>query len=147
MKKTSQNCAIIFHGGAIIAENQMDSCTLCLKKCHMYVGHCVKNESYSSKVWSENQSTLLLWHYLGALTLLVGWQEENPACKTLSGEMLAWLCLGRGADLHMAQLMPLSLTISCSHKLILLSTFLVLAFWYWLTWVVPDKVQGAIKQL
>jgi len=30
--------------------------------------------------------------------------------------MLAWLCLGQGADLHMAQLMPLPLTISCSGK-------------------------------
>ena len=29
-------------------------------------------------------------------------------CKRLSGGMLAWLfSLGRGADLHMAQLMPL----------------------------------------
>jgi len=26
------------------------------------------------------------------------------------------ICLGRGADLHMAQLMPLPLTISCSSK-------------------------------
>jgi len=25
-----------------------------------------------------------------------------------------WFCLGRGVDLHMAQLMPLLLTISCS---------------------------------
>jgi len=30
--------------------------------------------------------------------------------------MLAWLCQGKGADLHMAQLMPLLLTISCSRK-------------------------------
>jgi len=37
-----------------------------------------------------------------ALTLLVGWQEGHPACKKLSGEVLAWLfCLERGADLHM----------------------------------------------
>jgi len=37
-----------------------------------------------------------------ALTLLVGRQEEHPACKKLSGEVLAWLfCLERGADLHM----------------------------------------------
>jgi len=28
----------------------------------------------------------------------VGWS----ACKKLSGGMLAWLCLGQGADLHMA---------------------------------------------
>ena len=28
-----------------------------------------------------------------ALTLLVGWQEGHPACKKLSGGMLAWLCV------------------------------------------------------
>jgi len=41
------------------------------------------------------------------------------------------ICLGQDADLHMAQLMPLPLTISCSSKsrLVLLPgfTFLVLA--------------------
>jgi len=45
-----------------------------------------------------------------ALTPLVGRQEGHPACKKLSGGMLAWLmvmCLGQGAGLHMAQLMPL----------------------------------------
>jgi len=37
-----------------------------------------------------------------ALTLLVGRQEGHPACKKLSGDVLAWLfCLERGADLHM----------------------------------------------
>jgi len=30
-----------------------------------------------------------LW--LSALTLLVGQQEEHPACKNLSDEVLAWL--------------------------------------------------------
>jgi len=29
--------------------------------------------------------------------------------QKLSSVMLAWLCLGQGADLHMAQLMPLPL--------------------------------------
>jgi len=39
------------------------------------------------------------------LTLFVGRQEGHPACKKLSGEVLAWLSvLERGADLHMAQL-------------------------------------------
>jgi len=28
---------------------------------------------------------------LSALTLLVGQQEEHPACKTLSGGVVAWL--------------------------------------------------------
>jgi len=37
-----------------------------------------------------------------ALTLLVGWQEGHPACKKLSGGVLAWLSVWRGADLHIA---------------------------------------------
>jgi len=44
------------------------------------------------------------------------------------------ICLGRGADLHMAQLMPLPLTVSCSSQ-----SRLVLPSWYWLTWVVPEE--------
>jgi len=50
-----------------------------------------------------------------ALTLLVGRQEGHPACKKLewwgAGVVIS---LGRGADLYMAQLMPLSLTVSWS---------------------------------
>ena len=38
------------------------------------------------------------------------------------------MCLGRGADLHMAQLMPLLLTISCSSK-----SRLVLPSWFYLS--------------
>ena len=61
-----------------------------------------------------------------ALTLLVGRQEGHPACKKLSSEVLAWLsCLERGADLHMAQLMTLPLTVSCSSKIQIGFTFLV----------------------
>jgi len=37
------------------------------------------------------------------------------------------ICLERGADLHMAQLMPLPLTVSCSCKIQIGFTFLVLA--------------------
>ena len=37
------------------------------------------------------------------------------------------ICLERGADLHMAQLMPLSLTVSCFSKIQIGFTFLVLA--------------------
>jgi len=40
------------------------------------------------------------------------------------------ICLERGADLHMAQLMPLPLTVKSG---------LVLPFWYRLTRVVLDK--------
>jgi len=62
-----------------------------------------------------------------ALTLLVGRRERHPACKKLSSGVLAWLvvCLERGADLHMAQLMPLPLTVSCFSKIQIVFTFLV----------------------
>jgi len=50
--------------------------------------------------------------------------------KKLSGGVLAWL----SAELHIAQLMPLPLTVSASVK-----SRLVLPLWYRLTWVVTDK--------
>jgi len=48
-----------------------------------------------------------------ALTLLVGRQEGHPACKKTEwcGAGVV-ICLERGADLHMAQLMPLPLIVS-----------------------------------
>jgi len=55
-----------------------------------------------------------------ALTLLVGRQEGHPACKKLSGGVLDLV-----ADLHMAQLMPLPLTVSCFNKIQIGFTFLV----------------------
>jgi len=45
------------------------------------------------------------------------------------------ICLERGADLHMAQLMLVSLTVFCFSKIQIGS----IPFWYRLTWVVPDK--------
>ena len=56
-----------------------------------------------------------------ALTLLVGRQERHPACKKLS----CLICLEWGADLHMSQLMPLPLTVSCFSKIQIGFTFLV----------------------
>ena len=61
-----------------------------------------------------------------ALTLLVGRQEGHPACKkTEWWGAGAVICLEQGADLHMAQLMPLPLTISCFSKIQIGFTFLV----------------------
>jgi len=52
-----------------------------------------------------------------ALMLLVGWQEGHTACKkTEWWDHGMLMCLGQGADMHMDQLMPLPLTISCSSK-------------------------------
>ena len=61
-----------------------------------------------------------------ALTLLVGRQEGHPACKKTErwGAGMV-VCLERGADLHMVQLMPLPLTVSCFSKIRIGFTFLV----------------------
>jgi len=58
--------------------------------------------------------------------LMVGRQEGHPACKKTEW----WgagviICLERGAELHMAQRMPLPLTISCLSKIQIGLTFLV----------------------
>jgi len=64
-----------------------------------------------------------------ALTLLVGQQEGHPACKITEwcGAGMV-ICLERDADLHMSQLMPLHLTVSCFSKIQIGFTFLVLAY-------------------
>ena len=58
--------------------------------------------------------------------LLVGRQEGHLACKKLEwwGAGVV-ICLERGADLHMAQLMPPPLTVSCFSKIQIGFTFLV----------------------
>jgi len=53
-----------------------------------------------------------------ALMLLFGHQEGHPACKKTE----RWgagvvICLEQDADLHMAQLLPLPLTVSCFCKI------------------------------
>jgi len=60
-----------------------------------------------------------------ALTLLVGRQEGHPACKKTERWGAGVVSLEIGADLHMAQLMPLPLTISCFIKIQIGFTFLV----------------------
>ena len=61
-----------------------------------------------------------------ALTLLVGQQEGHSACKKTE----CWgtgvvICLERGADLHIAQVVPLPFTVSCFSTIQIGFTFLV----------------------
>jgi len=64
-----------------------------------------------------------------ALTLLVGRQEGHPACKKTEwwGAGVV-ICLEQGADLYMAQLLPLPLIVSCFSKVQIGFTFLVPAY-------------------
>jgi len=76
-----------------------------------------------------------------ALTLLVERQEGHPACKKIEwwGAGVV-ICLGRGAYLHMVQLMLLPLTVSCFSKIQIGFTFLVVAH--------PGSPgQGAVKRV
>jgi len=70
-----------------------------------------------------------------ALTLLVGQQEGHPACKQLSGGLLAWLSVW-------SEVQTCIWPSGCHcHSLSLASvkSRMVLPFWYRLTQVVPDK--------
>ena len=61
-----------------------------------------------------------------ALMLLVGWQEGHPACNKVEWwVVVVVICLERGADLHMSQLIPLPLTVSCFSPIQIGFTFLV----------------------
>ena len=70
-----------------------------------------------------------------ALALLVGQQEGHPACKNLSGWVLAWLSVWSEVQTciwpswcRCHSLSPVSV-----------KSRLVLPLWYRLTWVVPEK--------
>jgi len=60
-----------------------------------------------------------------ALMLLVGWQEVIQPVKTEWWGVGVVICLERVAHLHMAQLMPLPLTVSCFCEIQIGFTFLV----------------------
>ena len=79
--------------------------------------------------FQQNLLSYLFITPFSALTLLVGRQERHPAGK-MGGKMVrCWrvICLEQGADLHMAQLMPLPLTVSYFSKIQIGFTFLVSA--------------------
>jgi len=72
------------------------------------------------------------WHYAVPSVLwrcwLSGRKGIRPAKKTEWWGTGVVICLERGADLHMAQLMPLPLTVSCFSKIQIGLTFLVTAY-------------------
>jgi len=82
---------------------------------------------------------LILWSAkkkaFSALTLLVGQQEGHPACKKLSGGVLAWLFVW--SDVQIC-IWP-SWCHCHSLPLASVKSRLVLPFWYQLIRVVPDK--------
>ena len=99
------------------------------RRCPVTSLACTSAPRYT---YSHSACTLTIYadsvaeYPFSASTLLVGRQEGHPACKKLSGGVAGMvICLERGADLHMAQLMPLPLTVSCFSKIQIGFTFLV----------------------
>ena len=82
---------------------------------------------------------VLFWYHqffpFSALTLLVGRQEGHPACKKLSGGVLAWLSVWSEVQTCMWP----SWCHCHSQSLASVKSRLVLPFWYWLTRVVLGK--------
>ena len=85
---------------------------------------------YQSNRIEEGLGTddIIQWYSaFSALTLLVGQQEGHPAWKSWVVGCWCGYLSGWGADLHMAQLIPLRLTISWFNEIQIGFTFLVLA--------------------
>jgi len=111
--------------------------------CVYRLANVVKVQKHSwqtvVKTVTPTQLPIFVIILYSALTLLVGRQEGHPACKKLSGGVLAWLSVWSEVQ-----------TCICPswchwHSLSLASvkSRLVLPFWYWLTRVVPEK--GPLK--
>jgi len=92
------------------------------------MGSSVKDDVYDFLFKGQFSVCCIDADYFFALILLVWWQEGHLACEKLSSGILAWLSVWiENADLHMAQLMPLPLTVSCFSKIQIGFIFLILA--------------------
>jgi len=129
-------CSLTITAATPTATNTFGLCLSCIVFCSYNVSHqwmrnvCWKLMDSQSTAQNHNLMNLMKTSRLklfafSALTLLVGRQEEHPAYKRLSDEVLTWSSVGTlewGAnDLHMAQLMPLPPII----KIQIVFTFLV----------------------
>ena len=88
-----------------------------------------------SKHSTAEKKLLLFLLSFSALMLLVGRQEGHPACKKLSGGVLAWLFVWSDGQIC---IWP-SWCHCRSLSLAPIKSRLDLPFWYRLTWIVPDK--------
>ena len=115
--------------GHVIEENQVVGTPMFVVKAYLPV-----NESFGQcfiivlvSRFFDNYCIIVLYDYF-----LLGWDVG----------VVVW---DEVQTLHIAQQMPLPLTISCSSKSRLVLTCPVLPFWYLLTRVVPDILQKSSK--
>ena len=128
-----------------IGNNKLHLCTPCIQRSLIMLSVRRMLHRYFHLCWVSSQtfyqsSAHYQWivrecNPFSALTLLVGRQEGHPACKKLSGGVLAWLSVWSAVQTciwpswcHCQSL---------SHAAV--KSRLVLPFWHRLTSVVPDK--------
>jgi len=131
--------------------NPLLTVTLLLQR-HIWYTAQIQPGKHIKSFWSMSHNThcilfsvhwltcsLLATYYThlasSALMLLAGWQEGHPACKKLSGGMLAWLSVWSEVQ---TSIWP-SWCHCHSLSLASVKSRLVLPFWCQLNWVVPDK--------
>jgi len=124
----------------VIGCNNIILCKLRCKRLQICTNFCKFSQVFATFLFN-----FIIAFIFSALVLLV-WQQEGHS----AGKKTEWcdagmvICLGLGADLHIAQLMLQPLTISCSSK-----SRLVLPSSFYLSggglpayqWVLPDKIQ------
>jgi len=105
----------------------------CVISCRSFI----MREAAIYTLWNStvNVTTLFTVFTFGALTLLVGRQEGHPACKKLSGGVLAWLSVWSKVQTCIWH----SWCHCHSLSLAAVKSRLVLPYWYQLTRGVPDK--------
>ena len=109
--------------------------TVCWDKRWDFVRQCFISCAFNYGILYSRYAANICTYAFSALTLLVGWQEGHPACKKLSGGVLAWLSVW-------SEVQTCIWPNWCHcHSLSLASvkSRLVLPFWYRLTWVFPEK--------
>jgi len=60
---------------------------------------CLQRNTYASTEACSSAANGFAVNKVSALTLLAGHQEEHPACKKLSDEVLVWLSVWSGVQM------------------------------------------------
>ena len=110
-------------------------CTSCTKSHTQKVSISTYKVTFKLMLSWAPEVTRQLTKDISALTLLAGRREEHPACKKLSGGVLAWLSVCSEVQ---TCIWPSGFHCH-SPSLASVKSRLVLPFWYRLTRVIPDK--------
>ena len=113
-KRVASDCHI-----CLWCSNRGNNVKIWITISHHIISYREMYSAPNTKILNICFLTLLTWHQCFDV---VGWVTGRASEWWGAGTVI---CLERGADLHMAQLMPLPLTVSCFSKIQIGFTFLV----------------------